>query len=487
MKSPDINSIKKIGISQPDNKIQNYFSYFNSEDILKLPDELPNIKKIISIVVEPEVISKKAINTIKGYSSEGNYFTGKKIIVYLKLKQKILYVTNSENETIHLFINEYFDSVSIVIPPTINGSNPQKLIDYEYIKAAIYIQDIVLYKINERSIFCNIYILANVFPVSCYEIVYSITENDICSLYLCHDLGRYKKLITFINSNKNTKPKWNPNGNKIAFLVNKKAKKKYMLKVYDLKNNKINEITNLNDFSSITSFCWTADDNKIIISGINNKRKELYSINLITLDIKQLTSEKCNIKSYKPLVSPSNKQIAFLQSIYNITNLCIMDIDGMNIKKLASANSIKSFDWSNDSKNIVYIVNKIEEKDQLKVLNLPSFKNYIYNTPNEIVNIRKIKYSPDNKYLAFIGSRLTTDNIYIYSFNENKYNNLTNNVTNIHISDFDWKIDSSFIYYSSNDYQYYNIFCISLDSFNILNITNTTSSNILLNYRPKII
>lgn len=485
MKTLKDNFIKKIGLSNPSNLKQNYFSFLESKETIRLSDDLPDIKKPVSVIVEHEILSKKTINSLQGLSSEGNYYTGKKIIIYLKLKQKILYTT--ENDTLHLIVNEFIDSISIVIPTTIKGSNPQKLIDYKYIESDVHIKDITLSKIDNRSIYCNIYLFATISSLPCHEITYSIYENDILKWFLCNDFGKNKKLIASYFADIYNKPKWSPQGNKIAFIFYDENIEAYTLNIYDLSTNEIKNITKLKKFNKISSFCWSQDGSSIIFSGINYKNNELFNINLSNFNIQQLTFGKSNVRSSLPLVSPNNKYIGFLQSIHKTSNLFLMDPDGKNIKKLTSAKTIKCFDWSNDSNNILYVSNNRDEKDTLYILDINSLQKRKYDLPNDINKIRKAKYSPNNKFFTFVGSNYFTDNLYLYNFNDNSCINLTKNFDFVHICDLDWEVGSSSIFYSCNYYNYYNIYCISLENFKITNVTNTTSSNIFLNYRPKII
>lgn len=485
MRHFEVDFIKKIGLSTPLNMNQKYFSFFESKEIIKITNEYPMINNLVSIIIEHEIVSKKAINTIHGCSSEGNYYTGKKIVIHLKLKQKILYTT--KNNSLHLLTNEFYDSVSIVIPTTIKGTDPQELIDYELIKPEIYISEIILKKINDYSILSNIYILANISLLPCHEIVYSTINNNICNLFLCHDNGKNKKLISSFYSNVNIKPKWDPTGNKIAFFVFNEYQNSFTLNIYDMYTRKTQKITKLKKFTKLSNFCWTRDSKSIIFSGIKYKNNELFLINLTTLDVKQLTFGKNNINRNNPLISPNNKHLGFLQSIHRTSNLFLMDLNIMNIKKITSSKSIKSFDWSSNSNNILYVSNNRDERDNLFIVDINSLVKKKYEIPNEIIKIKKAKYSPNNSYFAFIGSNYITDDIYLYDFKRNKCANLTNNFNYVGIVDLEWEIDSLFIYYSIRDYNYYNLYCISLENYKIFNITNTQSSEILLNYRPKII
>ena len=81
--------IKKIGINPCSKEKSKYFSLKSFEEVITLSEDMPDIKEIVSVMIEPEIISQRVIDSIKGMSAEGKYLSGKKIVVHVKLKQKI--------------------------------------------------------------------------------------------------------------------------------------------------------------------------------------------------------------------------------------------------------------------------------------------------------------------------------------------------------------------------------------------------------------
>lgn len=478
--------IKKIGLCKQLHKESKFFSFISSEEVILLPDYMPNIKKVLSIIVEPEIISKKCVSTLKGESSEGEYYSGKKMVVHFKLKQKILYVADVKEKTMHTYENEYFHSAAIVIPSIIEGSNPEILLKFDYLQTQVYIHNIIIKKLNERTFFINMSLLIDTFLIPAYQLSYAnCGENN--HIFIAAQDGSQKKQITFGDKGHNTRPSWSPRGLEIAFLSDCDNKGKYMLYVYNIEDRITKKITDSSIFDCVRSFCWSNTGQKIIFSAKSKKVQQLFCIDIHTLDYEQLIYGNSEIKSYKPKICKNGRYIGFLQSIAGIFNLFIMDIEKRSITKLTSCGFINDFDWSNDGEFIVYIWAKSGTYNEIYLINIKTKEKIILKTKENIINIRHICFSPDNNKIAFIGSDICTENIYYYDLERNAIVNLTKHFNDRKISDFSWNIDGTQIYYGANDLTYYNLYVISLDNYQKHSLTSTTASDIHISYRPKII
>jgi Tol biopolymer transport system component len=289
---------------------------------------------------------------------------------------------------------------------------------------------------------------------------------------------------------KDIKPLWSPNGQLIAYLSIYGGK--CMLSLVDVKSFSKCEITNPEIFDTVSSYCWSSDGRKILFSGVKNNCKDLYSIDITSLKWIQLTNGNGSIKSYKPQCSSDGNKIAFLRSISNIPNLWISDINGFNGRQVSSCGYIKDFDWLDDGKKLIFASGKGNSPDELYTIDTDTMDTKKLLGSDCIYMKRCIKVSPDKQYLAFIGTRYDENciskinNIYVYEFKSKSLVNMTRNLYDAKISDLAWKIDSSKIYYSSNELGYYNVYSISLNDFCKDQLTNLEASNIELSYRPRI-
>ena len=465
-----------------------FFSLASVTEKLVLPENLPDIMQIVSMIVEPEIISIKVINTTRGLSLEGSNMTGKELVLQLKLKQKLLYEADVHERTIHTYQNECFQSFCIVIPEIIKGSAPEELIKSRYLETRVHIKNYSLRRINNRTIFKSIILFTNVILLPTYELCYSIQNSkSINNIFIAHEDGSSKKKIPICERNKKIMPKWSPNGNKLAFLSNNSIdKSRYMLYVYK-NNSSIIKTTNEKMFDSVNSYDWHPDGNSIILSANKNNKKDVFSVDINNLKYKQLTYGNGDIKNDKPLYSPVGDKIAFLEYFSNVPNIRVMDANGKYLKKLTSSGFIKDFDWSKNGDSIAYIVDKDGRSDQICMAYLMNEKKLELKIPNWIIKINKVLFSPDSRYISFIASNLFTEDIFVYNLKSRIFSNLTKNFSNIRIKDFVWKMDSSCIYYSANDLQYYNIYTISLDGKFKYQITSTDSTDIRLDYCSRII
>jgi Tol biopolymer transport system component len=163
-----------------------------------------------------------------------------------------------------------------------------------------------------------------------------------------------------------------------------------------------------------------------------------------------------------------------------------MNSDGTDCKKVVDCTGVKSFDWSPDSKELAYVSISEGKKDKLTITNLMHGGSNSVQLCEDIVIINKILYSPDQKYIAYIGSDRESDHIYLYQLKKEILNNLTQNTRKIAISDFIWNTDSSKMFYCAKDMFYYNIYSHSLKDNVKSQLTFTTAVQMELDYRPKI-
>lgn len=466
-----------------------YFTQFVISEVAEVPNIKPDIEQVISVIVEPEIISKKVINTPKGISCEGQRLSGKKIVVELKIKQKILYVANVKEQSVHGFENEFYQSTYVVIPKFIEGTDVEVLLKNNLLQPVLKVEDVYFKQIDNRKIFKNITLLLEFNYVPTYEICYSEHNNCTSSnLWFIYENGKNPCQVTFNEDRKCVKPIWSPNGKNIAFLLEQDSKEKYMLSYLDFKKLKQNQLTYPHEFDSVTSFSWTSDSSKIAFSGIRNNCKDIFMIDIEKLEIKQLTNGKGLLKNYKPKCSKNGNEIAYLKSINNITNIWVMDLNGYNNIQVTKCGYIKDFEWLDDN-NIVYVWGKSTTSNLLFIVNTKNLEVSEIKIPNYLCIKKCLKVSPNKKYIAFIGTKydkINEDDIYVYDIKNKTLINLTEYRNLIDIRDIEWKIDSTKIYYVTNEELFYNIYSISLIDFCKKQLTNITASNIELSYRPMV-
>lgn len=127
------------------------FKQMNVEQNFCLPDAKPDIEQIIKIFSEMKIKSTKVIKTPKGTSLEGQILTGWKIVVEGVVKQKIQYVAEEPEQSVHAAHSDILFSTYILLPDNFVMGTP--------ITIHGYIEDVYAQRMDERCIFNNITIL----------------------------------------------------------------------------------------------------------------------------------------------------------------------------------------------------------------------------------------------------------------------------------------------------------------------------------------
>lgn len=470
-------------IKSKQNKMK-YFSQICTEELIEVPCSHPDIEQVVSVVVDCEVVSLKAIDTMKGISYEGQHMSGKKLAVEIKLRQKILYVAEKDTQSIHIMENNFFQSAYIVIPCLIEGTDPAFLIKHKILQCRIDVEDVFVKNIDKRKVFKNLCLLVSAVLSPTYEICCSIHHNcKYSNIFMMHSDGTRAVQIISCEDYKSYKPLWSPLGREIAFISEERYNE--MLNIYSVKNCSNMHLTVTSKFKNIGTYCWSSDATKLIFSGSIDGSTDIFSVNANNTGLKQLTYGNGMYESYKPKCSPCGQKVAFIRSVSGLADIWIMSLEGMDCIKLTSCGCVRHFDWSPDEERIVYICSKNDKPDQIDFFYVECMKNEEISIDAPLPHKNKVLFAPDGKSFAFIGSQLDSDDIYIYRLNDKKLINVTNNCENVKVSDFVWSADSDGIYFSANNLFYFNIYLISMEDKQKYQLTNTTASKIELNYRPR--
>lgn len=153
------------GVGIADNLPENlkYFTQTTISETLTIPYPKPDMEQLLTVMVCIEVVSVKAVETAKGLSNEGQNLTGCKLVVELKLNEKIKYVADEPTQPVHAaHFEQVLKSIFIVIPCEINGERICDLIRRNKVLVKPYIEDIYGMMLDKRTIFKNIILLVDV-------------------------------------------------------------------------------------------------------------------------------------------------------------------------------------------------------------------------------------------------------------------------------------------------------------------------------------
>ena len=114
------NLFEAIGISKSFPNNPKYFAQISIPETLIVPCPKPDMEQLLSIMVDIEVESIKLIETPLAISHEGQNLSGCKLIVELKLKEKVKYVADEPTQPVHA---AHFENVLKSIFIVVSGND----------------------------------------------------------------------------------------------------------------------------------------------------------------------------------------------------------------------------------------------------------------------------------------------------------------------------------------------------------------------------
>lgn len=130
--------------------------YFKEEEIceiLEIPCQKPDIENILSVIVSPEIENLRIVETEVGRSNEGQVLTGSKLVLEIKLREKITYVADEATQSVHSAYYENLKSFFVIIPNEIDGENVCELLRANRISVNPYIEAVHARMLDCRTIF----------------------------------------------------------------------------------------------------------------------------------------------------------------------------------------------------------------------------------------------------------------------------------------------------------------------------------------------
>lgn len=127
------------------------FKQFSVEETLCIPCQKPDIEQIVKVMADVSIKSTRIIKTPKAVSLEGQRLTGWKLLIEGELNQKIEYVADVTEQSVHAAHFNVPFSTFIVLPETFKIGTP--------ISVLAYIEDIFVQQLNKRCMFKNVTIL----------------------------------------------------------------------------------------------------------------------------------------------------------------------------------------------------------------------------------------------------------------------------------------------------------------------------------------
>lgn len=100
--------------------------YFKEEHInqcICIPEDKPNIDEIVDVFIHPEIIDMRILKSKDGISNEGQKLTGYKLVVQVKLNEKITYISDDGIQSVCALHYEILKSIFIILPEEVEGKS----------------------------------------------------------------------------------------------------------------------------------------------------------------------------------------------------------------------------------------------------------------------------------------------------------------------------------------------------------------------------
>lgn len=124
------------------------FKQLSVDETVKIPPQKPDAEQIIQVLVDIDIINTRVIRTIKGTSVGGQNLTGYKLVIEGKLNQKVEYVADLCDQSVHAAHFRVPFSTFIVLPEDFDEDST--------IEVEPFIEDIYYKLVDKRTVFKNV-------------------------------------------------------------------------------------------------------------------------------------------------------------------------------------------------------------------------------------------------------------------------------------------------------------------------------------------
>lgn len=130
-------------------------TYFKEEaisEILSIPCPKPDIEKVLDLMVWPEVEDMEIVDTPQGVSNEGQRLSGVKLVVKIRLREKLTYVADDPAQSVHAVHFEMLKSMFVILPQEVDGNRTCDLVRTKRVTATPYVEAVYPRELDERSV-----------------------------------------------------------------------------------------------------------------------------------------------------------------------------------------------------------------------------------------------------------------------------------------------------------------------------------------------
>lgn len=143
-----------------------YFSQISLTRKIVLEDNIyPNAIEVISNVIDYEVMDMKILNDSRAVSYEGEFLSGKKILITIKFKEKIMYISDDKKRLFNIIESEFYNIVPIIIDIKIDGIDIKKLMEKKLLRTRINIEHSNIRLLDKRTLVEHLFCLIEIYKI----------------------------------------------------------------------------------------------------------------------------------------------------------------------------------------------------------------------------------------------------------------------------------------------------------------------------------
>ncbi|MBM7625130.1 DUF3794 domain-containing protein [Sporohalobacter salinus] len=156
--------IEIVGIAEcfPELCEHDSWTQLSIPETLTIPEQKPDIEQVNKVAIKVEIISQRVVRTPVscGCSIDGNNLTGRKLIIEGVLNQKVFYVADVDEQSVHAAHFKVPFSTFIVIPCDTTK--------YSKFRIDPYVEDVFVRLEDKRTLFKNVALFLHATPTECY-------------------------------------------------------------------------------------------------------------------------------------------------------------------------------------------------------------------------------------------------------------------------------------------------------------------------------
>ena len=395
------------------------FSRIILKENVKLERNMPDVVKIVSKIIETEVVSVSMKNTIGVFLKNGREIATKNLVLEIKVKEKIMYSSSCSEDNLHIIERESYQVEYISIPSKMEGVDSQVFIDKKKFKVDINVEEVYINPIDKRNMYISIFMVVIFKILPTYVIAHCVSEKDKKNeLYLMYESGKECANVSSKERKINvTNIEWSKNGKDIIFIDSKKNRDS--LCSIDSDNFTVKYLVK-DKLEYISYFSLDKSGENVLLSGRLREEENIYMLNIFSLKYEKITKDKAGIINYNPKFLADRNNIVFLRNICGVVNVWSLNLENYSMKKLTHCGYVKDFRCSENGDFLVYRHGNSITKDKIYCLDLYNLRNEELELCQSSDKLNNLTISPDDRYLAYVARNEYYDYIFLYDIKNKK-------------------------------------------------------------------